>query len=255
MSDKNSLLENIKKDTSIASVPKKNKGEILKDFIESRTTQIEKILPSNLTLDRVMQLLFNAMRENKKLLKCTKESILGSMIKLAQLGLEPAHGMAYLVPYQNRQTGIYDAQLQIGYRGLLRLLYNTGKASNVYAEMVYKNDEFSFFYGLSPNIIHVPADYESRGEIIGCYAVIHFKDNKKSFKYMSKGEIDVYKNKAQSSAFWSKHYEAMAKKTVIRQLVKYAEISFELIQQASTDTSIVKYDTTYNSLQTEEIYD
>ena len=75
---------------------------------------------------------------NKNLMKCSPESLVQVCVGVAMSGLsiDPNIGHCYIVPYGN------TAQLQIGYKGFIQLLYRAGWMVN--ADPVYYCDEFTF---------------------------------------------------------------------------------------------------------------
>ena len=80
-----------------------------------------------------------------------------------------------------------------------------------------------------------------RGAIIGYYAVYHTTDDGYSFIFMTDDEITTFaKSKSKTYNFgpWQTDREAMAKKTVIKQLLKYAPISIELQKAITADNTV-----------------
>jgi recombination protein RecT len=152
------------------------------------------------------------------------------------LGVEPNGplGEGYLVPYKNK--GRYEAQLIIGYRGLINLARRSGMVSEIYAHCVYENDTFEIELGTDPHIKHRPA-LSDRGDMIGAYAVYSTTEGSKDFEYMSKEEIDRIRasSRAGNNGPWVQWYEEMARKTVIRRLSKRMPMSVEMAQAVEID--------------------
>ena len=84
-------------------------------------------------------------------------SFLGALMNAAQLGLEPNTplGQAYLIPYRNK--GKLECQFQIGYKGLIDMVYRNENIQTVQAQCVYENDDFQYELGLDPKLVHKPA--------------------------------------------------------------------------------------------------
>jgi recombination protein RecT len=94
---------------------------------------------------------------------------------------------------------------------------------------VYENDEFEYEYGLDDKLVHKPT-MEAKGAAIAYYAIAKLKDGGYSFVVMSHKEIEAHRDKyAKSKNYgpWKDEFEGMAKKTVLRQLIKYLPISVE----------------------------
>ncbi|HBZ09151.1 MAG TPA: recombination protein RecT [Bacillus bacterium] len=210
-------------------------------YLKKMGPEIEKALPKHMDADRLARIALTTIRTTPKLLECNISSLMGAVMQSAQLGLEPGLiGHCYIIPYGKEATFI------IGYKGMIDLARRSGQIQNIYAHAVFENDEFDYALGLHPKLEHKPAG-SNRGEIIGAYAVAHFKDGGYQFEYMAKEDIE--KRKSRSAAARSKHspwatdYEEMAKKTVIRHMWKYLPISVEIQQQAIQD-EVVRKDVT-----------
>jgi recombination protein RecT len=82
------------------------KAVALRDYLQRDTIkdQLAAALPKWLSPDRLLRIVFSSTMKNPKLLDCTRESILQSVMQCAQLGLEPILGRAYLIPYENRNA-------------------------------------------------------------------------------------------------------------------------------------------------------
>jgi recombination protein RecT len=164
------------------------------------------------------------------------------MMSAAQLGLEPNTplGQAYLIPYKNK--GVDEVQFQIGYKGLIDLAYRSGEVELVQAHIVYENDEFICEYGLEPKLVHKPADSD-RGEAIKVYAMFKTKSGGYGFEVMSMDDVRRHAEKysqAYKSGFspWKTNFEEMAKKTVLKKVLKYAPLKSDFVKAVVQDESI-----------------
>lgn len=206
--------------------------------------QMALALPKHMTADRLARIALTEVRKTPALGKCDQASFLGAIMQCAQLGLEPggALGHAYLLPFENRSKGITEVQFIVGYRGMLDLARRSGQIQSIEARVVYAGDQFSVVLGLNPDLQHVP-DWESpdRGpaQLRFVYAVAKLKDGGTQFEVMSRADIERVRASSKSGAKpespWSKHFEEMAKKTVIRRLFKYLPVSIELAQAVGMD--------------------
>lgn len=199
--------------------------------IEQMKPEIARALPKHLNPDRVARIAVTVMRRTPKLAECTPESFLGALMTCAQLGLEPGPlGHAYLVPYGNEVTFI------AGYRGLVDLSRRSGQVQSVSARVVRDGDEFDYEFGLEPKLKHKPrADVDQ--PVTYAYAVVKLKDGGVDFDVMTKAEVDAIRkrSKASGSGPWVTDYPEMAKKTVLRRLLKTAPMSVEYQQAVSND--------------------
>lgn len=218
-----------------------NKPATLKSVVKSMEGEIARALPSTITPERFSRMIFTAISTNPKLEACTQKSFLGAMMTAAQLGLEIGGlGQAYLVPYKNK--GVDEVQFQIGYQGLIDLAYRSGEVEVIQAHIVYENDTFEYQYGLEPKLVHIPAD-KDRGNMIKAYAMFKTKDGGFGFEVMSIDEIKKHAEKysksfSYSSSPWRTNFEEMAKKTVLKKVLKYAPKKTELARELAQDETI-----------------
>lgn len=223
---------------------KLTKSMSITDMIKAMQPEIKKALPSVITPERFTRMAISSLNNTPELQQCTPISFLAALMNAAQLGLEPNTplGHAYLIPYKNK--GTYECQFQIGYKGLIDLAYRNGQMQTIQAQSVYENDYFEYEFGLEPKLVHRPA-FEDRGEVTYFYGLFRTVNGGYGFSVMSKAEMDVYAkqySKAFDSSYspWKTCYEEMAKKTVIKQALKYAPIKTDLQKVLSSDESIKK---------------
>lgn len=229
------------------------KGKTIQDLMEQMKPAIAQAIPKHMTPERLLRIATTSIRTNPKLKVCTPESLLGAVMQCAQLGLEPSIlGHAYLVPYKNavkdangKKIGSVDeCQFQIGYKGLIELARRTGQISSIMAHGVYEKDEFEYEYGINDKLRHVPVDGD-RGSIVRYYAVAKFKDGGYAFMVMSKYDIEIHRDKfskAKSYGPWVDHFDEMAKKTVLKALMKYMPISVEFQRSVDQDETTKRFD-------------
>lgn len=206
--------------------------------------QFAAALPKHMTAERMARIVTTEIRKTPDLVKCEKASFLGAVIQCAQLGLEPGNslGHAYILPFDKREkrgnewvTVRTDAQLIIGYRGMIDLARRSGQIISLSARAVREQDDFDYQLGLHEDLTHKPFEGEHAGEITHVYAVARLQGGGVQFEVMSKAQVEAVRaqSKAGKSGPWVSHWEEMAKKTVIRRLFKYLPVSVE-IQRAVT---------------------
>lgn len=233
-------------------VAQKPKEKTIFDVIKSGEKNFAAALPKHINSERFVRIAITQIRTNPQLAKCSQESLLGSLMTMAQLGLEPGVlGQAYLIPFNNTKLGTMECQFQLGYKGLIEMLRRTGQLSDIYAYTVYSNDEFSIEYGLNRTMVHKP-NFSDRGEATGFYSVAILKDGTRAFEFMTKQEILDHEEKYRKGKFknsiWDKNFEEMAHKTVAKKMLKWLPISVEMIE------NLRKEDTTFNfNEKTQEI--
>ena len=227
----------------------------LRDVVVAMQDDIAKALPKVITPERFTRIALSALSNNPKLYECSKLSFLGALMNSAQLGLEPNTplGQAYLIPYYNNKEKRLECQFQIGYKGLLDLAYRSGEMAMIQAYIVYENDTFEYELGLNPILKHIPAP-SNRGNMTYVYAMFKLKNGGQSFVVMSKDDVTNYAkrySKTYGAGPWQTDFEAMAKKTALKQLLKYAPIRSDFI----TDVEVKDGKTTlYNEKDNELTY-
>lgn len=240
--------------TSLADLKKTSKmvasqagiGQV-KAFMESQKATLAAVLPRHVSPDRMLKIALGAMRTTPKLMGCTVESLMGAVVQVSQLGLEPNTplGHAYLIPFENRQKNTTEVQIVLGYKGLIDLARRSGQIVSIGAHEVCANDHFEYAYGLDERLEHRPALGE-RGEIIAFYAVAKLVGGGHAFEVMSNQQVldirDASQGWKQAKRYgktentpWGGHYAEMGRKTVLRRLFKYLPVSIELANAAALD--------------------
>lgn len=215
-------------------------------LIKSMAPAIKAALPAVMTPERFTRIVTTAINNNPKLMACNPTTLLGAMMQAAQLGVEPNTplGQAYLIPYWSKKRGCYEAQFQLGYKGLIDLAYRSGTVTDIQAHEVCEGDEFSYEYGLEPKLHHKPA-MQDRGDVYAYYAAWHAKEGGYGFVVASKEDIIKHKNmysKTGDDSPWSTAFDEMAKKTVIKQALKYAPMKSDFARAVAADESVKSYD-------------
>lgn len=212
----------------------------LQQYIKQMENEIKKALPSVITPERFTRIILSALSTNPKLAETTPQSFLGAMMTAAQLGVEPNTplGQAYLIPYRNK--GVMECQFQLGYKGLIDLAYRSGDISIIQAQVVYSEDSFTYSFGLEPTLKHIPTA-SNRGEPLYVYAVFKTREGGYGFEVMSIEEIRSFAQKYSKSyenGPWKTNFEEMAKKTVLKRLLKYAPLKTDFLRGLVQDETI-----------------
>ena len=218
-----------------------NPSYAMKQLMIKMKGEIGAALPSQLASERFQRVALTAFNSNPRLQCCEPMTFIAAMMQSAQLGLEPNTplGQAYLIPYKVK--GVDKVQFQIGYKGLLELAHRSGKIKTLYAHEVRENDEFEIDYGLEQKLIHKPLLKGDRGDVVGYYAVYQLEPNGYNFIFMTKNEVIEHGKKYSRNfegGIWEKEFDSMAKKTVIKKLLKYAPLSIEMQKAVAFDESV-----------------
>lgn len=190
--------------------------------------KLSKALPQGRNVDQEINSIIAVVASSPALQRCTPESIALAAFDAATIGL-PINklGLVWLVPFGQ------EAKLQIGYRGYIQLVTESGQVLDVSAECVYEKDRFKYTLGSNPNIEHEPPVKGDRGKIIAVYAIARFANGFLKHIVMSKETVDFIRSKSKSSANgpWVSDYDEMAKKTVVKRLCKLLPYSLPGLQK------------------------
>ena len=180
---------------------------------------------------------------NPQLRKAEPMSIIGAAMVASTMQLQviPTLGQCYIIPYGSK------AQFQVGYLGLLQLCQRSGQFKKILAAPVHEGE------------------YVSGDEFDEEY--VFDKKQKKSDKvigYMAKFELlngftkvaywDIEKVKAHATKFsqafragfnspWKSDFDAMAQKTVLKSILKFAPKSIEMQNAVTFDQSVINTNT------------
>lgn len=229
------------------AIKQAEKPKNVRDLLEARMGEIQKVLPSVISPQQFLRLALNALQNTPHLMECTMPSFYGAIMQCAQLGLKPnVNGEAYLIPFKNnKKGGVYECQFIVGYKGLMILARRSGEVANIDAQTVYANDEFDLAYGFEPVLVHKPYLKGDRGEPVGFYATVLLKDGGKSAHYMTVADAQRYGkrySKAYNNSPWVTDFEAMAKKSCLRQVLKYAPMSTDVDRAIDADNHVLKFE-------------
>lgn len=206
---------------------------------------------------RFISAVISATQTNPTLQECSNQSILSAALLGESLKLSPSPqlGQYYMVPYDDSKQGKV-AQFQLGYKGYIQLAIRSGyyKKLNVLA---IKEGELVKFDPLNEEIeVNLILDEEQREQAatIGYYAMFEYINGFKKALYWSKRKMEAHalkyskgyaadKRKGTSWTFWSKDFDGMAYKTMLRQLIsKWGIMSVEMQQAYDADMAILHED-------------
>lgn len=215
----------------------------LRGAIKASEGQFALALPQHVDPGRFMRCALTAINVVPKLAQCTQESVLAGLMQAAQLGLEVAdvRGQAYLIPRWDGRDRCMKAGFQLGYRGMIDLAARGGITVTV--DDICGNDQYDFERGTNAYLRHKPT-LADRGDVIAYYAVATFADGRTpAFVVMGRGEAEAHRDKFASTktkegeiyGTWIEHFDAMARKTVIRKLLNYLPATVELRQAAAIE--------------------
>jgi recombination protein RecT len=227
----------------VAAQQEKSPFGRIADFLDQMKPQMALALPRHLNADRLARIALTEVRRTPQLAQCTQESFAGALMTCAQLGLEPGvGGEAYLLPFKNnRMGGRFEVQLVIGYQGMAKLFWQSPMAKSLDAQAVYPEDEFEYQYGLEPKLIHKPSlNRAPTSQAYAFYAVASTTTGGSAFVVLSRADVEKFRarGKGNDKGPWVTDYDAMARKTCVRQLFKLLPKSSELALAVANDETV-----------------
>lgn len=234
---------------------------------------------------RFISAIVSATTANPALQDCTNSSILSAAMLGESLKLSPSPqmGQYYLVPYNDKKQGKV-AQFQLGYKGYIQLAIRSGQYRKLNV-LGIKSGELIRFDPLNEEIeVRLIEDEETRekAETIGYYAMFEYTNGFRKAIYWSKAKMETHADKYSQafskdgntvkgkygekkkvsyadylagnydpkdswmySSFWYKDFDAMAYKTMLRQLIsKWGIMSIDMQQAMDADMGVIHDDGT-----------
>ena len=215
---------------------------------------------------RFISAIISATTANPALQECTNQSILSGALLGESLKLSPSPqlGQYYLVPFNDKEKGKV-AQFQLGYKGYIQLAIRSGQYKKLNVLSI-KEGELIRFDPLNEEIEVKLIDDEAEREqaqTIGYYAMFEYTNGFKKAMYWSKAKMEAHaikyspgfaadKRKGTAFTFWSKDFDGMAYKTLLRQLIsKWGIMSIDMISAFDSDYAVINEDGTKNYVETE----
>lgn len=196
----------------------------VKQFVNMNSTKkrFEDVLGKR--APQFMSSLVSVVNSNQDLQHVEAASVINSALVAAALDLpiNSSLGYMYIVPYKGQ------AQPQIGYRGYIQLAQRSGRYKRINALPVYE-DEYKGWNPLTEELKYEP-DFKDRGDEqpVGYYGTFELLNGFQKNVYWTRQQIDNRrkrfsqsggKNSDKPRGVWAKHYDAMALKTVLRNLL------------------------------------
>lgn len=171
-------------------------------------------------------------------------TVVQSALKAAtfDLPIDPSLGFAYIVPFRNGKTGKREAQFILGYKGMTQLCLRTGAyrdiptATDVREGELVSNDRLR-----GPEFRWIEDDEErEKLPIIGYAAHLALKNGASKDVYWSKAKVEAHERKNRKGQYqgkgWRDDWNAMACKTVLRNLITHYGLLSIDYQQGDPET-------------------
>ncbi|MFP4514027.1 MAG: recombinase RecT [Acidimicrobiales bacterium] len=219
-------------------------------IIDAQKPGFQAVLPAQVDIDRWARLTMSAVKASPELVQAfgTEQgqmSVLLAAMQCATVGLEPNTALqeAWILPRKNK--GVLEGQLQIGYRGLLKLARQSGEIETVFAQVVREGDTFTWGRDLDrDHLSHTPdPDGDEDRPITHAYAIVRYRNGGRDFEVMPWKAIEKHRamsdswrnEKARPYSPWTKWTADMAAKTVLKKLAKRMPMSAQAEMAIASD--------------------
>lgn len=196
----------------------------------------------------------SAVAQTPALRNCTPATIVSSALvgEALKLSPSPVMGQYYLVPFKNK--GVDQAQFILGYKGLTQLAMRSGQYKSLNVIEVKEGELVSINPFTEEYIFNAISDPKKRAsaKTTGYYACFTLVNGFHKDLYMSREEMEVYAETYSKGyaahkgyTFWEKNFDAMAKKTMLRQLIsKWGIMSIDMQTAYESDMAVINEDGT-----------
>ena len=215
---------------------------------------------------RFISSIVSAVQATPALQECTNSSILSAALLGESLNLSPSPqlGQYYMVPYDNRSKGAKEAQFQLGYKGYIQLATRSSQYKKLNVLSI-KEGELIRFDPLNEEIeVNLIQDDEQieAAPTIGYYAMFEYTNGFRKAMYWSRAKMEAHAKKyspgykrdlekGTSWTFWAKDFDAMAYKTMLRQLIsKWGIMSIDLQDAIDSDMAVIREDGSRDYVET-----
>ena len=201
---------------------------------------------------RFVTAITSAVSTNPALAECEASTIVSAGLLGEGLNLSPSPqlGQYYLVPFNDKKNNRKVAQFQLGYKGYIQLAIRSGQYKKLNV-LPIKEGELISFNPLEEEIqVQLIEDETVReqAETIGYYAMFEYTNGFKKAMYWSRQKMESHAEKYSQGyrahkgyTFWEKDFDAMACKTMLRQIIsKWGIMSIEMQKALESDTGVIQ---------------
>ena len=239
------------------SLAKKNQKASLSAYLtnDAVKNQINSIVGGK-NGQRFIASIVSAVQATPALKECDNASIVSSALLGESLKLSPSPqlGHYYMVPFNDSKRGCKVAQFQLGYKGYIQLAIRSGQYKKINVVAI-KEGELVRFDPLNEEIeVNLIEDEEERenAKTIGYYAMFEYTNGFRKAIYWSKAKMEAHALKYSKGykakkgyTFWEKDFDAMAFKTMLRQLIsKWGIMSIDMQTAIDSDMAVINEDGT-----------
>ena len=241
--------------------------------------QINSIIGSKRGLPFITTLV-SAVQATPPLRECTNSTLVSAALIGESLNLSPstALGQYWIIPYQNKKTGVTEAKFQMGAAGYRTLAMRSGQYKDIDFIVIHQGEYKGRDKYTGKQRFEFIEDDDERETlpVVGFLAYFELVNGFKKSVYWTKQKMLEHANRY-SQAFnletyrkiqdgkipqsemwkysspWYTDFNSMAEKTLVKHLLsKYGILSTELITAVTSDDAVIREDGTPDYVSTEE---
>jgi recombination protein RecT len=242
--------------------------------------QIESILGSKRGTAFITSIVA-AVQNNPTLSECSNSSILSAALLGESLNLSPSNALMqyFLIPFNNKKTGIKEAQFQLGAAGYRALAMRSNQYADIDFIEVHEGEYKGRDKFTGKQKFEFIEDEVEREKlpVVGYLAYFELVNGFRKSVYWTKQKVIEHANRySQSfnadiyykiqegkipqsemwkySSPWYTSFSAMAEKTLIKHLLsKYGILSTDLVTAVTSDDAVIREDGTPDYVEMEEV--
>jgi recombination protein RecT len=240
-------------EAAVEEAKKPTLAQVAREMIDRQAGMLDSVLPAHVDRRRFAAMAVQAVRQAPDLAKCfaTKEgagSFLLAAAQAAVVGLEPNTPTQECWILPRKDHGRQEAQLMIGYRGLLKLSRRSSSVKSIVAEVVRDGDLFDYGYAEEgPYLAWKPG--EDRGELTHAFAIVWFHGGGRAQIVLDRVQVEErrahsesFKAKNNASSPWLRWPESMWRKSAIKALGPFLDLSAEAEAVIARDEQPLRFD-------------
>ena len=192
-----------------------------------------------------MSSVLNLVNNDSYLQRCEPMTVIGSCMIAATLNLpvDKNLGYAWVIPYKdNKNGGIFKAQFQLGYKGYIQLALRTGQYRYINVIPVFEG-ELKRFNRLTEEL-EFDQDAKESDRVVGYAAYFELLNGFKKTVYWTADQVVAHRDrfsKQKDGKVWNDDFDAMAMKTVLKNmLAKWGILSVEMQRALADDDHTVQ---------------
>lgn len=211
--------------------------------LTSKKDELKAVLPLDVEADKFCRVVMTSVTLTPALLYADRRSLFSACMKAAQDGLLPDGRECVLniyncnvAPQGEPAEWVPMVQYLPMVRGIMKIMRSASDVLSIDAAAVYEKDHFKFTRGDDPKIEHEPyMGGEAPGDIVAAYVIVKLENGEVQREVMPRRDIEKVRAASKSgdgkNSPWTKWYDQMGIKAVIKRVAKLMPQSSERLER------------------------